>query len=112
MRPILPMQAVTAGYLTIENRGADTLRILGGSSEAFDAVELHEMVIDDQGVMKMRRLDRLDVAPGVTVRLEPGGRHLMLIGPKWKVSPGNDIPLVLRLQSGEGVAVAGRVTQR
>ncbi|GMU44095.1 MAG: copper chaperone PCu(A)C [Xanthomonadales bacterium] len=76
-----PTARVMAGYLTLTNTGKTALVVDGARSEGFERVELHSMTHVD-GVMRMRRLERIEIAPGKSVPLEPGGNHLMLIGPK------------------------------
>src|SRR4051812_19139668 len=69
---------IGGGYLTIENKGSAPDRLIGGSVEIAGKVELHEMATSN-GVMKMRPLDKgLAIEPGKTVKLAPGGHHLML----------------------------------
>ena len=74
-----PSAPAMGGYLTIRNEGevADTL--MGGSTSFASLVEVHEMAVTD-GIMTMRALDDgLEIAPGETVTLEPGGLHLMFM---------------------------------
>ncbi len=79
---------VGAGYLTITNTGTTPDVLTGGSASVADRVEVHEMSETD-GIMKMRHLaDGLVVAPGETVALEPGGKHLMLMGLKHGLQAG------------------------
>ncbi len=74
--------SVAAGYLVIENKGSVPDRLVGGSSAIADRFEIHEMKIDG-GVMKMRPLTRgLEIAPGESVKLAPGGSHLMFVNLK------------------------------
>ncbi len=112
MRPILPTQSVTAAYFDVTNRTGDTVRVTGASSPAFEAVEIHEMTTDGQGVMRMRRLRTLVLEPGETTSLSPGGKHLMLINPTYTISEGNDVPLTLRTSEGSSVTFAARVEKR
>ena len=73
---------VAAGYLVIDNKGAASDRLIGGSSEISGRFEIHEMSMTG-GVMKMRPLEKgIEIAPGKSVKLEPGGYHLMFIGLK------------------------------
>src|ERR1700737_2697275 len=66
------------GYLTSEKKGAAPDRLAGGSADIADKVEVHEMAMNN-GVMTMRPLDKgLTIEPGKTVKLAPGGYHLML----------------------------------
>ena len=73
---------VAVGYLEIENTGTAPDRLIGGSSDIADHVEIHEMTMEG-GIMKMRPLaGGLEIAPGKNVKLEPGGNHLMFLGLK------------------------------
>ena len=79
---------VGAGYLALTNRGAEADRLIGGTTEVAARIEVHEMSMDN-GVMKMRELpDGLEVKPGATVELKPGGNHLMLVGLKRGLKEG------------------------
>jgi len=69
---------VGGGYMTITNNGTEPDRLIGGSSEVAGRFEIHEMTMDN-GVMKMRPLkDGIEIKPGETVKLEPGGYHVMM----------------------------------
>ena len=70
---------IAGGYLTIENKGAAPDRLVSGSGDFAGKVEIHEMAVNN-GVMTMRPLDKgLPIEPGKTVKLAPGGYHLMLM---------------------------------
>ena len=89
---------VAGGYLTVENKGAAADRLLGGSGDVAGRVEIHEMAMDS-GVMKMRPLDNgLDIAPGKTVKLAPGGYHLMLLDLKSQLKQGDKVPVTLQFE--------------
>ena len=71
---------VGGAYLKITNHGTQADRLVGGSLAGAREVEVHEMSMSNN-VMKMRHLkDGLEVKPGQTVELKPGGYHLMLTG--------------------------------
>ena len=88
-----------AGYLTIENRGGTEDAIVGARCDAAETVELHR-VIEAGGVMRMEPVERIDLPAGATVRLEPGGLHLMLIGLLEPLAAGRTFSLELELASG------------
>ena len=69
---------VAAGYAVIENRGATADRLIGGSSEIAGRFEIHEMT-HEGGVMKMRPVAGIEIAPGKKVTFGPGGYHLMFL---------------------------------
>ena len=89
-----------AAYMAIVNDRDEPLRLVGARSPAFEAAELHES-IDDKGISKMRPVDVLEIAPGDTALLEPGGMHLMLIGATQAHKAGDQIPLTLLFEGGE-----------
>ena len=68
-----------AGYLTILNEGAAPDRLLAVQAD-FAQVTLHRTEKDAEGVARMRPADGIEIAPGETVALEPGGAHVMFVG--------------------------------
>lgn len=79
---------VAGGYLVIENKGADADRLVSATSEIAGRVEIHEMAVQD-GIMKMRPLARgLEIKPGATAKLEPGGFHVMFMNLKRPLKQG------------------------
>lgn len=86
---------VAAGYLTLVNTGREGDRLVSGSSPAADKVEIHTMSMEG-GVMRMRPLPAgLEVKPGTTVELKPNGLHLMFMGLKEGLVPGQRIKATL-----------------
>jgi len=102
-----PSGAKVAGaYLTVENKGTTADRFIGGSSDVAGRVEIHEMAMDG-GVMKMRPLDQgLAIEPGKTVKLAPGGFHLMLMDLKTQFKQGDKVPLTLQFEKAGKVSVS------
>jgi copper(I)-binding protein len=95
---------IAGGYLTIENKGTAADRLVGGSGEIAGKVEIHEMAMNN-GIMTMRPLDKgLAIEPGKTVKLAPGGYHLMLMDLKGPFKQGDKVPVTLEFEK------AGKVT--
>jgi periplasmic copper chaperone A len=89
---------IAGGYLTIENKGTAPDRLIGGSGEIAGKVEVHEMAMNN-GVMTMRPLDKgLDIEPGKTVKLAPGGYHLMMFDLKGPLKQGEKVPVTLQFE--------------
>ena len=100
-RATAPGQESGGIFLTLRNRGGAADRLIGGSSPAAGAVEIHSMTMDGD-VMRMRRQPDVEIAPGQSVTLEPGGTHLMLMGVKAPLAAGAAFPLTLQFaQSGQ-----------
>jgi hypothetical protein len=97
-------QSVGAGYLTLRNAGPRPDRLLGASSPAAERVELHSMAMEGD-VMRMRAVDSLELPAGGSFELKPGGLHLMLLGLKRPLQPGQPVPLTLRFEKAGEVAV-------
>lgn len=97
---------VAGGYLTIENKGSAPDRLIGGSAEIAGKLSVHEMAIDN-GVMKMRALDKgLAIEPGKTVKLAPGGFHLMLEELKGPLKQGDKVPVTLEFEKAGKVQLS------
>ncbi|MCO5131120.1 MAG: copper chaperone PCu(A)C [Xanthobacteraceae bacterium] len=97
---------VGGGYLTIENKGKTADRLIGGATPAAARFEIHEMSLSD-GVMKMHPVaGGLTIAPGKTVKLAPGGYHLMLIDLKQPFKQGESVPVTLRFEKAGEVAIS------
>jgi copper(I)-binding protein len=98
-----------AAYLTITSPVGD--RLTGISTPAAGKAELHAMKMEG-GVMTMTPLDGLDLPAGQHVTLKPGGLHIMLVGLKQPLQPGQTVPLILRFAKAgtrEVTAAVGRV---
>ena len=86
---------VAGGFLTIENKGSAPDKLVKVSAEIAGKADVHEMAMDN-GVMKMRPLDKgLVIEPGKTVKLAPGGYHLMLQDLKGAFKEGEKVPVTL-----------------
>ena len=97
---------VAGGYLTIENKGTAPDRLIGGSGDVADKIQVHEMAMND-GVMTMRLLDNgLAIEPGQTVKLAPGGYHLMLTDLKKALKQGDKVLLTLEFEKAGKVKVS------
>jgi len=95
--------SVGGGYMTITNTGSAPDRLLGGASGVAKEVQLHEMSMD-KGVMKMRPLaGGLEIKPGESVTLKPGGYHLMFVRLNQQLKQGETFKVTLEF------AKAGKV---
>jgi copper(I)-binding protein len=89
---------IGGAFLTIENKGSVADRLIGGSGDVSPRVEVHEMAMNN-GVMTMRPLDKgLVIEPGKTVKLAPGGYHLMMFDLKEPLKQGDKVPVTLEFE--------------
>mgnify|MGYP002377832521 CR=1 FL=1 len=69
-----------AVHLVVTNNGATDDTLIGARSPVAAAVEIHNHEAGEDGVMRMRKIDRVEVPAGGSVEFAPGGLHVMLIG--------------------------------
>lgn len=93
-----------AVYMTLTNVGSETDRLLEGSGEVAETVELHTHLMENH-VAKMRKVEMIEVAAGQPTVLQPGGLHIMLIGLKQPLIAGQTFPLTLRFEKAGEIPV-------
>ena len=100
-----PSAQVAAGYLRIDNPGAQADRLVAVETDAAGRVEIHEMEEVD-GVMRMREVQGgLEVPAAGHVELVPGGYHLMLMEPREGLEAGQQVDATLVFEVAGGVPV-------
>jgi copper(I)-binding protein len=96
-----PGRDVTAGFLTLAAEGAPA-RLVDARSNAAARVEIHTMAMEDD-VMRMRRVDGLDIPAGGSIALAPGGDHLMLFEIDRDVLATGQVLIELVFENGQTV---------
>ena len=108
VRAVPPGQTNSAAFMALVNPGDADHALVAAESRASKVVELHTHQ-EEGGMMKMRRVDKIDLPAGETVELQPGGLHLMLIGLTRQLSPGEDVEITLVLEDGSRTSVTAPV---
>jgi periplasmic copper chaperone A len=103
-----PGTDVAAVYLTVRNPTSKPITIVGIESSVAGHAMIHETKTEG-GQSRMRPHEQLVVAPGETVKFEPGGLHVMLHDMKQPVAVGQSIQLVLVLADGSRIPVSAVV---
>lgn len=93
-----------AAYLTVINHGAAGDRLLAVSTPVAAKAQLHSNVMDD-GVMKMRHIEAIDIEAKASTALEPGGFHVMMMGVKSPLKEGDAFPMTLTFETAGSVDV-------
>ncbi len=89
-----PVARTAAGYLRVTNDSGETYR-LTGIEAGFPAAEFHETVTEG-GVARMEpREDGFEIAPGQTLVLAPGGKHVMFMGLDRPLAAGTEVKATL-----------------
>ncbi len=92
-------QDVSAAYMTIVSN--EDTSLIAIDSDVADVIEIHSMSMEN-GVMKMRMLDTLDLIAGKPTELSPGGFHLMLFDLKKPLTAGKEAHFTLHFKNKAG----------
>jgi copper(I)-binding protein len=96
-----------AYFVAIENTGKTADRLVSATTPVAERVEIHTMAVDAKGVMRMREIDGVALAPNAKVEMKPGGAmHLMLIGMKAPLKAGTSFPMTLKFERAGSVDVS------
>ncbi len=94
-----------AGYMTITNKGATPDKVSCISDDASAQCQIHSMTMEG-GVMKMRPVEGgLEIKPGETITLKPGGFHVMFVDLKHPLERGNKVKVTLKFDNAGTVDV-------
>ncbi len=95
-RATAPSAPAGLAYMTIVNRGPSD-KLLSAASDVAKAVELHTHIIEGN-IVRMRKVENVDLAGGTETKMAPGGLHVMLIGLKAPLKEGTSFPLTLNFE--------------
>jgi len=98
-----------AAYLTIVNHGQSADRLIAAATPAAKHAKPHTHLLED-GVIKMRPVEAIEIAPGEPAVLQPGGLHIMLMGLAAPLETGKPFPMTLVFENAGSVAVEVHVT--
>ncbi|MGZ3342800.1 MAG: copper chaperone PCu(A)C [Reyranella sp.] len=93
------------GYLVLKNTGTTPDRLVAVKSPAAGKVEIHEMKMDGN-IMRMREVEKgIEIPPGATVELKPGGFHVMFMGLRAPFAKDAKVPLTLVFEKAGSIDV-------
>ncbi|PHK96203.1 hypothetical protein CR162_04660 [Pseudoroseomonas rhizosphaerae] len=99
-----PANGTGAGFMSLRNTGTLPDRLVGARAGIARVVEIHTH-IQEGGVMRMRPVEAIEIAPGAEVKLAPGGYHLMLIGLREPLRKDDRVPVTLTFERAGSVTV-------
>ena len=98
-REMPPGQTNSAAFMTLANTGEQPLALVDAACDCAERAEIHAHRHQD-GLMRMEKVDRLEVPAHGQVELKPGGYHLMLLGLKRPLRVGEQVTVTLRDEAG------------
>lgn len=106
-----PNAKTGAAYFDIVNSGGADRLLSAEAKDVANTIELHTTLMEG-AMMKMRKLETVDLAGGATTSLKPGGLHVMLIDLKQPLQAGHSFPLTLHLEKAGTLQVTVPVVKR
>lgn len=104
IRETIPGTTITSAYMTLQNSQPEVLTLAGVTSQVSDRIEIHEHTMDN-GMMKMRQRDFIVIPAQSSVKLKPGGLHLMIFDIKSPLVAEQIIPLTLHFSDGKSTNI-------
>jgi len=97
-----------AGYFTIKNHGPKKISLRGVSMTLAKAM-LHETTTDDDGVVRMKHVMKVDIPPDGELILKPGSFHVMIMGINRPLLLNDEIPATLLLDTNLDIDIVFKV---
>ncbi|MFN8193085.1 MAG: copper chaperone PCu(A)C [Nocardioidaceae bacterium] len=99
--------SMTAAFMAIANGTPEDVRLVSASSPVSEMVQIHEMVMADDGTTLMQEApDGVTVRAGKEQLLMPGGFHVMLMGLTDEIAPGDEVAFTLTFSDGTTLEVS------
>jgi periplasmic copper chaperone A len=99
-----PAAKAGAVYFTIRNEADTPDKLTSLATDAAQSAMLHENV-EENGVVSMRHVMALPIAPNETVNLTPKKLHVMLMGLKAPLKKGEHISLTLTFEKAGEIKI-------
>lgn len=96
----LPANLPAAGYAVIRNNADKPVKLTSADSSDYGMAMLHRSM-QKNGKDTMQMVDALGIPAHGTIKLAPGGYHLMLMNPKHPIKPGDTVHIALHFANGE-----------
>lgn len=106
-----PVASVGAVYFSITNRGSKADLLLSVTSPIAREVEIHESR-EVQGSVRMREVMSVECPPGATLKISPGGLHVMLLGLTRPLQAGMTFPAALHFRDAGVIDIQVSVVAR
>jgi copper(I)-binding protein len=107
--PLPPTSPNGAVYLTIHNHG-EMDKLISATSPRAEKVEFHT-IVHENDLMKMHRLESIEVPMHGQVEFTPGVLHVMLMGLTEPLVDGQHFPLLLMFEKFGEVEVMVNITE-
>nr|WP_067285935.1 copper chaperone PCu(A)C [Marinobacterium profundum] len=100
VRAVPPGHKISAAYLTLRNNSTRAVQLDSAHTDSAGTTELHQSRQQD-GIMRMRAAQQVEIPAGADYKLQPGGDHLMLIDLTQPLNAGDEVSLQLNFSDGQ-----------
>jgi periplasmic copper chaperone A len=97
---------LASAYLTIENKGTTPDRLIGGSTEIAEKLQIQQSSMVGGGLTLNPVEGGLTISPGDKVVLAPHAIHLTLSNLKSRMKKGTQVPMTLEFEKAGKVTVS------
>lgn len=98
-RAVPPMATNSGAFMRLHNQTNKDIALVEAVSSVSEITELHTHINDD-GVMRMRKVDKIVVPANGSVALEPGSYHVMLIELTQPLNVDDEVVTTLKFDDG------------
>ncbi|GAB5426409.1 MAG: hypothetical protein Crog4KO_35560 [Crocinitomicaceae bacterium] len=106
---VRPSEEISAAYFQIRNDGEYDIELISVETD-IGMAEIHETQIEND-IMRMRPIERVIIAPDETIRFEPAGYHVMIMGLSDAIVEGDSVDLTLNFASGTAIEITAFASQ-
>jgi copper(I)-binding protein len=106
VREPVPGRYMSAGFLTLKNTSDEARSLVSVKAPWAGIIEIHTHTYED-GIMKMRQLETLEIPADSSVVLKSGGLHLMLF--RLQLPLADSLPMTLCFDNGDCVDTAAQL---
>jgi copper(I)-binding protein len=108
VRQVPPGAMATAAYMVLKNTGSQDAKLIKAETSASKVAELHTHLNED-GVMKMRKVPSIEIKAKGEAVLEPSGLHVMMIDLNGTMKEGDKIAITLGFDDGSSKKIEAPV---
>ncbi|MEE9572137.1 MAG: copper chaperone PCu(A)C [Candidatus Neomarinimicrobiota bacterium] len=97
----------TALYFTLENNGSEADTLYAVETDIAKMVQIHE-TYSNGDVTGMREFGKIIIKPESSVKLEPGGMHIMVMRLKRDINKGDEIEFILHFRKAGEISIIAK----
>ncbi len=99
----------SAVYMTILNPTGEDDALLSATCDEAEMAQIHMSMMDANGITKMEKQESVSIPARNRVEFKPGGLHIMLMGVKKNLSPGEQVTIHLQFQKSGKLSISAPV---